>query len=237
MADLLEHQVPPPLPSVVQTDEAAARRTLRAQIARLERELAAATATAWPRSDLRWTVPAYGGPRLLALGDLEAVRDALAARVAQAHADLAERAEAEAASRRLLESMLADPPSHKWVRVTNADLGEPGCTTYAVRPRLGLLGMAMGWWRVTVSSGCPLPGGPRPGRGPGSADRPWVDAAASAALPGPARRPRARRRRHRGRHRRGGVARAWTMPRPRRGGDSLWPRCASSWASSCSCSA
>jgi F-type H+-transporting ATPase subunit delta len=77
MAELLEHQVPSPLPSIVEVDEAAARRTLRAQIARLEGELAAATATAWPRTDLRWTVAASGGPRLLTLGDLEALRDAL----------------------------------------------------------------------------------------------------------------------------------------------------------------
>ncbi len=25
-----------------------------------------------------------------------------------------------------------------------------------VRPRYGLLGMLMGWWRVKISSGCPL---------------------------------------------------------------------------------
>jgi hypothetical protein len=236
MAELLEHQVPSPLPSIVEVDEAAARRTLRAQIARLEAELAAATATAWPRTDLRWTVPAHGGPRLLALGDLEALRDALATRVAQARADLAERAEEEAASRCLLESMLADPPAHKWVRVTNADLGQPGCTTYAVRPRLGLLGMVMGWWRVKVSSGCPLPGGPRLGRGPVPADRPWADAAASATLRGPrALRPRAPRRRRR-RPRRAGAARASTTRRPRHGESSPWPSCACWWASSCSCS-
>jgi hypothetical protein len=27
-----------------------------------------------------------------------------------------------------------------------------------VRPRLGLIGMLMGWWQVKLSSGCPLPG-------------------------------------------------------------------------------
>ena len=232
MAELLEHQVPTPLPSIVEVDEAAARRTLRTQIARLEAELAAATATAWPRTDLRWTVPASGGPRLLALGDLEALRDALAARVAQARADLAQRAEEEALSRRLLESMLADPPAHKWVRVTNADLGEPGCTTYAVRPRLGLLGMVMGWWRVKVSSGCPLPEGPRPGRGPVPADRPWADAAASAALRGPARRLRARRRPPLP----SGDGPASRGRRRRRGAASRWPSCACWWASSCLCS-
>ena len=41
-----------------------------------------------------------------------------------------------------------------------ADIGEPGCHDWHVRPRFGLLGMLAGWWRVVVSSGCPLqPGG------------------------------------------------------------------------------
>ena len=57
-----------------------------------------------------------------------------------------------------LERMLADPPAHKWRRLSNPDLGRPGCTTYHVRPRAGLLGMLMGWWQVKVSGGCPLPG-------------------------------------------------------------------------------
>jgi hypothetical protein len=51
--------------------------------------------------------------------------------------------------------MLADPPAHKWRRLSNADLGRPGCTTYHVRPKAGVLGMLMGWWEVKVSGGCP----------------------------------------------------------------------------------
>ena len=51
--------------------------------------------------------------------------------------------------------MLADPPAHKWRRLSNADLGLPGCTIYHVRPRAGLLGMLMGWWQVKISGGCP----------------------------------------------------------------------------------
>ena len=39
-----------------------------------------------------------------------------------------------------------------------ADVGEPGCGRWHSRPRLGLIGMLMGWWRVKVSSGCPLAG-------------------------------------------------------------------------------
>jgi hypothetical protein len=163
MSELLEgvSRIPLPHPAIVEVDEAAARRTLRTQIARLERELAGATAAAWPRIELRWTVEGRGGPRLLGLGELESVRDELAMRVACARDELARRAEAESRARRLLDRMLSDPPAHKWVRVTNADLGEPGCTAYHVRPRFSVLGMVMGWWRVKVSSGCPLPGGPR----------------------------------------------------------------------------
>jgi hypothetical protein len=48
------------------------------------------------------------------------------------------------------------PERHRWAVVTSADLGEPGCRVWQVRPRLGLIGMLMGWWRVKISSGCPL---------------------------------------------------------------------------------
>ena len=54
--------------------------------------------------------------------------------------------------------MLAAPADFKWVQVSRADLGEPGCGHWHSRPRLGPLGMLMGWWRVKVSSGCPLAG-------------------------------------------------------------------------------
>jgi hypothetical protein len=52
--------------------------------------------------------------------------------------------------------MRLEPGRYRWVRVHAADLGEPGCQSWQVRPRLGLLGMLMGWWRVKHSSGCPL---------------------------------------------------------------------------------
>jgi hypothetical protein len=68
----------------------------------------------------------------------------------------AEQAAHLARARVELEQMLADPPAHKWRRVANHDLGVPGCTVYEVRPRLGPLGLLMDWWRVKVSSGCPL---------------------------------------------------------------------------------
>jgi hypothetical protein len=47
------------------------------------------------------------------------------------------------------------------VRVSREDIGERGCGHWEVRPRLGLVGMLMGWWQVKLSSGCPLPTGSR----------------------------------------------------------------------------
>ena len=136
--------------------EAAARRALRTQVARLERELTELGASAWPRADWSPAGVAGGPPKLLALGELEALRDALAHALARSRRDLGERLVAEAHNRRLMEEMLADPASHPWVRVSHADIGEPGCRDWHVRPRFGLLGMLAGWWRVVVSSGCPL---------------------------------------------------------------------------------
>jgi hypothetical protein len=137
-------------------DERAARRQLRAQIARLEAQLSDALISAFPYGPVATAVPAPGGPRVLGLGELERVRDALAARVGTARAELDERGERQAACRALLERMLLDPGRHRFVRVANRDLGEPGCGVWHVRPRLGLIGMLAGWWQVKLSSGCPL---------------------------------------------------------------------------------
>jgi hypothetical protein len=140
-------------------DELLARAELRRQIGRLERQLAAIVAEAFPRFQIDVGVPAASRePRALDLGELESVRDALAARVADGRSRLAERAELEAANRELLERMLAAPAEHRWLRISRADIGEPGCGHWHSRPRLGPLGMLMGWWRVKVSSGCPLSG-------------------------------------------------------------------------------
>jgi hypothetical protein len=137
------------------TDEAAARRTLRDQIARLERELSTVVVATYPRLDPGPAPPALAGPRLLTLGELERVRDALAARLSTLSAGAAAQQARQAVAAGELERMLADPPAHKWRRLTSADLGRPGCTTYHVRPRAGLLGMLMGWWVVKISGGCP----------------------------------------------------------------------------------
>jgi hypothetical protein len=149
-------------------DELAARRSLKAQISRLERELADAFVTAYPMGGLEaGTALRRSDPRLLDLGELERVRDQLAERLRSARVTIAERAEVQAAHRLYLERMLLDPASHRFARVACRDLGEPGCGVWQVRPRLGLIGMLMGWWQVKLSSGCPLPRGrglaPRPG--------------------------------------------------------------------------
>ena len=128
-------------------DEQAARAQLRRQIARLEAQLCDAGGR---------THAAAAGPRLLDLGELERVRDALADHVAVARTAQRARGERQAASRMLLEQMLRDPGRHKFVRVTQRDLGQPGCGAWHVRPRLGLIGMLAGWWQVKLSSGCPL---------------------------------------------------------------------------------
>ena len=138
-----------------EVDEAAARRSLREQIARLERELSALFASAYPRKGLAWNVESPGGPRLLDVGQLEALRDGLAARLEETRRTLRDRAYVEQRSRERIEAMLADPARHKWVRISNEDIGEPGCKFWHSRPRLGLIGMLMGWWRVKISSGCP----------------------------------------------------------------------------------
>ena len=142
-------------------DERAARSELRRQIARLERELGEIFASAFPRGGISYDVPASGGPRLLGIGELEGVRDALAARVADVRGLLDDRAYVETRNRELIERMLAEPEKFKWVRISNEDIGEPGCRHWHSRPRWGLLGMLMGWWRVRISSGCPLAEGPK----------------------------------------------------------------------------
>jgi hypothetical protein len=141
---------------LVEVDERAARRSLREQIAKLERELADVFITAFPRDGFDWAVRSRGGPRLLDIGDLEQVRDDLAMRVREARGQLAERARAEEDSRTLIERMMLEPGRYKFVRVCNADIGEPGCKQWHVLPRLGVIGMLLGWWRVKISSGCPL---------------------------------------------------------------------------------
>jgi hypothetical protein len=148
-----------PLGPGVATDERAARRTLREQIARLERELAGAFVTAFPMGGLPQPAAAAGHARLLDLGELEVVRDELAERLREARLTIARRADEQAEKRVILERMLLRPADYKFARISCQELGEPGCGVWQVRPRMGLIGMLMGWWQVKLSSGCPLPGG------------------------------------------------------------------------------
>jgi len=138
-----------------------ARIELRRQIARMERELGELFATTVPRLGIEWQVAAAGGPRVLGMAELERIRDRLAGRLADARVEIARRADAEQASRELVERMIADPADYRWVQVRNEDVGEPGCKHWHSRPRWGIVGMFLGWWRVKLSSGCPLATGPR----------------------------------------------------------------------------
>jgi hypothetical protein len=168
MSDLIREQersaaVPPSaegLAGLLQVDERPGRVELRRQIARLELELGEIFASAFPRGGISYDVAPAGGPRLLSIGELEGVRDALLSRISDVRGLLSDQAKVEERNRELLERLIADPERYHWVRISNEDIGEPGCRHWHSRPRWGLLGMLMGWWRVRVSSGCPLAKGP-----------------------------------------------------------------------------
>ena len=162
MPDVLERTTqaalpPPSLPLEPRTtpSERPARSQLLKQIAKLESELGQLFVSAFPRQGLEYGVRSRGGPRLLTLAELEALRDELAERLQHVRLTLSERTYVEECRRREIEEMLLYPEEHKWKRISNEDIGERGCKHWHVRPRAGLLGMLMGWWRVVVSSGCP----------------------------------------------------------------------------------
>ena len=156
-------------------DEAGARRSLRAQIAKLERERSSLIADAFPHirplATPAFDVPVStlggtgwvtrGGPRLLSLEALERLRDQLAGALQDVRRQVDARNEHERRARDLLEQMKVEPARYKFVRLPVRDLGEGGCGVWEVRPRLGLIGMLAGWWQLKLSSGCPLARGPR----------------------------------------------------------------------------
>jgi hypothetical protein len=147
----------------LEVDEAAARRSLRVQIERLELETSELVAAAHP---VCLDIPSLGAgsPRLLGLGELESLRDSLAERLEQGRRSLVQVRSEQQQSRMLVEEMLADPDSYRFVRVSREQVGLPGCGHWHVLPRLGIIGMMMGWWQVKISSGCPLPCGSGSGR-------------------------------------------------------------------------
>ena len=136
-------------PWLAPADERAARDALRAQIARLDAEAGAMD------PPLRLPGAPSDGPRLLGVAELERERDRLAAALREARRQRERIGERQEEMRALREEALLDPAAHAYVRVSNADVGEPGCHDWHVRPRFGLLGALMRWWRVVVSSGCP----------------------------------------------------------------------------------
>lgn len=154
---------PPGLDTVLyEHDDRLARRDLRRQIAAMEAELGGLFVSAFPRTGIDFQVTGLGGPRVLSVDELETIRDALAARLQDVKGELHDIGYVEEKHRALIERMSEDPASHKWIRVSNEDIGEPGCRHWHSRPRWGILGMIMGWWRVKVSSGCPLAVGVAP---------------------------------------------------------------------------
>jgi DNA-binding transcriptional regulator YhcF (GntR family) len=135
-------------------DERTVRRELRRQIARLEEELAGYA------RDLRRGDP--GHPLLQPkahvadVAELEETRNRLLEQLAEVRDEQAQKAHRQRRARKQVEAMAREPESHRWQWVSNEELGEPGCKTWHVTPRYGPVGALMGWWRVKVSSGCPL---------------------------------------------------------------------------------
>ncbi len=158
-------------PAQVQVGERDARIALRRQIGRLERESSAIVANEFPHISLPDIPKVRGedlaGPCLLTLAELERMRDRLVGRAQDLRRLATKRVEHERRARELLDGMKLEPGRYKFVRLSVRDLGQGGCGVWEVRPRLGLIGMLAGWWHVKLSSGCPLPRGPRTVRGPG----------------------------------------------------------------------
>ena len=117
-----------PLVDLPVVSDAAARRSLRIQIARLEAQLP-------PGPGIR-----DRGARLLSVEELERIRDDLVRRTQERRFTAGEEQERK---RRLREELLLDPAAHFGTTVTNADVGEPGCTRWS------------SWFRLRISGGCP----------------------------------------------------------------------------------
>jgi hypothetical protein len=130
MTALVAHP-PAPRPALTQpvAGEAAMRRALRAQIARLEAQLPPGSAAGGRE-----------GAALVGIEELERIRDGLVGRIQERRfgggAD-------QERMRRLREDMWLEPQAHVGVTVANADVGEPGCTRWS------------SWFRLRISGGCP----------------------------------------------------------------------------------
>jgi len=135
--------------------QAGVRRSLRAQVARLEAQLSDVACEAFPEVLELGPAPSRGA-RVLDAGALEEVRDRLAAQLSEARAQVANIALRQDEARLCLERMLLDPAGSRGQRISQRELGEPGCGVWRSVPRLGIIGRMMGWWQVKLSSGCPL---------------------------------------------------------------------------------
>ena len=135
-------------------DLLAARRSLRAQIARLESELAPYT----EHLGLSDPPPPVSEPtaHVADIGELEATRDALIEQLRETRAEAVKQADRQQSARTKLDEMVKDPAAHRWDVVSDKEIGDPGCKTYQVQPAWGPIGALMNWWRVRVSGGCPL---------------------------------------------------------------------------------
>ena len=148
-------RLPPAFEAPARAAQVGARRALRLQVARLEGQLADVVCEAFPEVLELPELP--GGPaRVLDTGELEILRDRLVDQLAEARRQLAGLARGHEEARVRLERMLVDPAGNRGVRVSQRELGEPGCGVWRVAPRLGIIGRMMGWWQVKISSGCPL---------------------------------------------------------------------------------
>lgn len=133
-------------------DEAAARRELRRQIGRLEAQLAS-----YPEARSKGGTHPLLLPKahIAEVGELEEVRDALMERLRAAREKAERQGKRQSRARGRRERIIGDPESSRWQRVSNEEVGDPGCGETRAVPRFGPIGAVAGWWRVKVSSGCP----------------------------------------------------------------------------------
>ena len=124
-------------------------------IERLELDLQQVLSALTPRNRPLPSSTSKARPHLLSMTELELVRDALAVELTRAEEALATQIHTRREKRTLLRRMTEEPVKFRWARVTTIDLGEPGCRSWEVVPKLGPVGMLANWWRVRISSGCP----------------------------------------------------------------------------------
>lgn len=141
-------------PVLLQTGLAQRREFMR-HIERLELDLQQVLSALTPRNRPQHSSAGKARPHLLSLTELELVRDALAIELSHAEDVLAVQIHSRHEKRSLLKRMTEEPVKFRWARVTTVDLGEPGCRSWEVVPKLGPVGMLANWWRVRISSGCP----------------------------------------------------------------------------------